>query len=260
MKVLTKIKEFFTINRIIGIGIIVVLLIGLSRLDSCQNNRYGNLKAENDSLISLTQRLVQDTNKLGQVITKQAVTITEDKEAINKLTADIFNLKKKDQRRIQQVNSLIKETTNTKVDTTLVPLSDTSKPKFNADSCKEAIAYIEDSTVKVPQRLIIDSTKDKYFQFDATLTKNGLTINSVNFPDSQYIATVETGGWFKRDINGKLKLYQKRQLEIQVLHTNKYITVTGISSLIYKPKVKGRWVERLAFVGAGIYLGTQLVK
>ena len=99
----------------------------------------------------------------------------------------------------------------------------------------------------------IDSTQNKDFQIDASVLKDSFKINSIVFPDSQRIAILETkGGFFRRNINGKRPFYTKPKLEIMVLHTNQYIKIEGMSTLIYQPKAKGRWLERILIFGAGV--------
>jgi hypothetical protein len=114
---------------------------------------------------------------------------------------------------------------------------------------------------ELAKHISIDTTQDKFFQFDGDVLKNRFKINSINFPDSQRIAIIETkGGMFKRDINGKLKIFKRKTLEIQVLHTNPYIKVNGMSSIVYKPQVKSRWFERGVLIGAGFLLRPLLIK
>jgi hypothetical protein len=123
-------------------------------------------------------------------------------------------------------------------------------------ACAVVINYYRDSTVKV-------GTKAKeitpYYTIDATIQKDSLQINNVSFTDSQYVRfVVLKGGLLKRDQNHKLHLFLKKSMQVQILHTNPKMHVTGSNSVIYTPKVKSRWFEKLVLIGTGVYLGTKL--
>lgn len=261
-------KTIFTTKNIIFGGIVIGLIILLMQVDSCRNRDFRAQQNKIDSLTLANQKLVQDTNRLGQTISKQEVIIasgSEQEKQLKELTATLFNLKKSEEKRIKQVEALIQIASNIHVDPVTIPFVDNAKEKKFSDSvekaCADVIAFyrshsveLTDTTSKgeLAKHVAIDSTQDKFFQFNGSVLKSGFRINSINLPDSQRIAViVAKGGLFKRDVNGKLKIFKRKTMEIQVLHTNKYINITGMSSIVYKPKVKGRWVERLLMIGAG---------
>ena len=248
------IKKYLTLKNLITSLIIIGLVIALFQVDSYRNKEFSSQKAKLDSLTLVNQQLVQTTNQQGQVISKQAVIITDNQSTLASLTSQVFDLKDKEQKRIKQVNALISIASHTKVDSIRVPYVDTLKLKKFSDSleriCRAVIDYYENSTTPVPRHALIDSP---YFKFDGTITRSGLTVNSINLPDTQRIAVVETkGGFFKRDINGKIKFHLPSKTEIQVLHTNPNIKVDGISSIVYKPPTKPRWLERGLLFASGI--------
>lgn len=258
-------KKYLTTSHLIMVGIIVGLVVLLSQVDSCRGRDFRSQQAKIDSLTLANQQMVQVKNSLDQTVSKQAVIITQDQESLKDLTDSLFALNKRDQKRVKQIDALIQIAGKTHVDTVDVPYVDANERKKFSDSvekaCADVIAYYRNSTVELTdtsnnelsKHVVIDSTQNKYFQFDGSVLKDRFRINSVNFPDSQRIAIIETkGGLFKRDINGKLKIFKKKTMEIQVLHTNPYMKVTGMSSIVYKPQVKGRWVERAFLFGAGI--------
>lgn len=258
-------EKIFTVKHMIFGGIIIGLIILLMQVDSCRNRDFQAQQNKIDSLTLANQKLVQDTNRLGQMVQKQLVITTSDQEAIKTLTLSLFNLMRADEKRIKQVDALIQIASKTGVREVEIPYVDLDKQKKFSDSvekaCADVIAFYRKNAVEltdttksgeISKHVVIDSTQDKFFQFDADVLKNRFKINSINFPDSQRIAVVETkGGLFKRDINGKVKIFKRKSLEIRVLHTNPYIKVTGMSSVIYKPKVGGRWLERLIMAGIG---------
>jgi hypothetical protein len=251
-----RIKEYLTTKNLIIAGIILGLVIALFQVDSCRNDKFKSQQNTIDSLTLANQKLIQDTNKLGQIVSKQTTIITQDQEALKALTANLFNLMKIDEKRIKQIDALIQIKSRIRVDSVHVPFKDEIAQKQFSDSvnkaCREVIDYYSSLSIMVPQNVQITEEQNKDFQFDGTITKQGLMINSLNLPDSQRIAIIETkGGFFKRDINRKVKFYTPKKLEIQVLHTNKYIKIEGMSSVIYQPKKGGRWLERALIFGVG---------
>lgn len=243
-----------TVKNVVTALIIIGLVIALFQVDSCRNKQFSSQKAELDSLTLVNQQLVQTTNQQGQIISKQTVVITDNQSSLASLTSQVFDLKEREQKRIKQVNALLSITSHTKIDSIKVPYVDTVKLKKFSDSleriCRVVIDYYENSTTPVPRHALIDSP---YFKFDGTITRSGLTVNSINLPDTQRIAVVETkGGFFRRDINGKVRFHIPSKTEIQVLHTNPNIKIDGISSIIYKPPIKSRWLERGILFASGI--------
>lgn len=250
-------------ERWIWIGIVLGLVIFLWQLDSCRNRKFASQQNKLDSITLANQVLIQDKNSIGQTVSKQAVIITEDQEALQDITAKVFNLEKQDEKRIKQINALIQIASRIRVDSINIPFKDEIAAKKFSDSliaaCAEVINYYKNNSIPVPQNVSISKEENPNFQFYGKVIKEGLAIDSINFPDSQRIAVIETkGGLFRRNIEGKVKFYTPRKLEIQVLHTNKYVEITGMSSIIYQPKVRGRWLERLLIAGVGIFLGTRL--
>lgn len=258
-------KKYLSLSHLILVGIIIGLVILLSQIDSCRGRDFVSQQAKLDSLTLANQQLVQVKNSLNQTISKQAVIITQDQSSLKDLTDSLFSLNKRDQKRVKKIDALIQIASKTHVDTLEVAYVDTIERKRFSDSleriCADVIDYYRNTTVELTdstngelsKHVVIDSIENKHFQFDGSVLKNKFRINSVNFPDSQRIAIIETkGGFFKRDINGKVKIFRKKSMEIQVLHTNPYIKVSGMSSIVYKPPVKGRWVERALLFGGGI--------
>lgn len=237
-------KQFFTSGRFIPWAIIVGLIIFLFQIDTCRNRDFQAQKAAMDSVTLANQKLVQDTNKLGQTVSTQAVIISTSQGDIKKLAEDNFNLTGKLNKRIKQVNALLQMKTTTGVTNVDVPFEEDEEwISSPADSALVGIPCDSLSYIHVPQKAIIS---DPFFKFNSTVTKKGIHIDSLQFPDSQRVVIVETkGGLLKRDINGKLKLYRRPTMEVMVLHTNPYVKTEGMSSVVYQPRVKGRWLERI---------------
>jgi len=259
-----NIKKYFTIKNIIGVGIIIGLIITLFSVDSCRRNQLSANRATIDSMTLANQELVKTVNKQGDTIVKQQVIITDDQEALKKLALDVFDLKKSEEKRIKQIDALIRIKSSTRIDSVEVAYVDKEERKRFSDSvekaCADVIAYYDTNYIKVPKQVSIDSNQNKDFQFGGTVKKDKFVIDSVIFPNKQDIIVVETGGWFKRDINKKFHIFQKRKMEIFVKNSNKYVHVNGMNSIIYKPKPKARWLERLGLFGVGVAATALILK
>jgi len=247
-------KKYLTTKNIILALIAIGIVIFLLKLDSCRNNKFSRQQATIDSLTLANQQLVRDTNRLGQLLVKQPVIVVTDQKALKALALENLNLKDRDAKRIKQVNVLVTENTNLRIKDRLI-LFDTINSTTYIDTTKPCPA----NAILTPQNLT--DTTDKDFKFYATLEKRGLKIDSLSFPDKQTIALVETkGGLFKRNIEGKIKFWTPKTMEVFVTHTNKYLEVEGMNSLVFKPKVKGRWLERALIVAGTVLITTQLLK
>ncbi|MEI6887628.1 MAG: hypothetical protein WCK31_05350, partial [bacterium] len=69
-----------------------------------------------------------------------------------------------------------------------------------------------------------------------------------------------SGGLFKRNSLGKVKFWTKKNIEVQVLHTNPLIKIKNINSVFYVPKVKQKWGERIAISAITAFLTYKLIK
>jgi hypothetical protein len=259
-------KKIFTTKHIIFGAVVIGLIIALIQVDSCRNRDFKKQQGTIDSLTLANQEMVKIVNKQGDTIVKQNVIITQDQASLKSLTADLFDLKKRDERLLKEVQALLQIKSAVTIKNVDVPYKDTVGFKRFSDSleraCAEVTKYYRGNSVELTdttkdgvksKHLVIDSIQNKNFQFDADILKTRLHINSINIPDSQRIAIiVNKGGLFRKDINGKLKIFKRRELQVMVTHTNPYIQTKGMSSVVYKPKVGGRWLERLIMVGAGV--------
>ncbi len=245
-------KTFFTTDRIVGILIIVGLVIALFMVGNCRSNEFLSQKARLDSTSLALQTMVIEKNKLGDEVVRQNVIITDNQGDIKELALDNMNLKKSLANTVKKVKAYAKIQTNTSVVDVDVPYeedeTDFYLPPIQYDSC-------DSNVIRVPKVAILD-TPDLYLK--GTVTKEKFRIDSLSLPDTQNIVFATTGGWFKRDINGKRRIYQKPKLEVIVTHTNNYIKTTGLSSSFYDPPPKPRWLERV-LIAAGAVAATILL-
>lgn len=264
-----KFTQFFTTRNIITGGIILGLIIALFQIDSCRNRDFKSQEKKfSDSLAFIKQEFTETVNKKQEVITKQEAIITSDQKSLKDLTLAVFDLKAKDEKRIKQINALIRIKSKTGIDSIEIAYVDTVERKRFSDSvekvCADVINYFEATTIQVPKPISytsIDTNHKVDFKFDGTIGKDKFTIDSLSFPNEQNISVIETkGGFFKRDIKGKRRFFTPRKMEIMVSNSNKYVHVEGMNSMIYKSKVGGRWVERLGIFGVAVVATALILK
>lgn len=259
-------KKTFTVKHIIFGAIVVGLIIALMMVDSCRNSAFQKQKATLDSTTLANQELTRTVNEKNEQITKQDLIIVnsdEDKEKLKNLTLELFDMKKREAKLIKQVNLLIQIQANTGVTHVDVPYLDTTAMKRFSDSlekqCDTVIKYYRTNAIELldtvidgePAKIITVDSAD--FQFKGYIMRTKFRIDTLNFPDSQRIAVAVTkGGLFKRDTKGHLKIFKRKTLTVYVVHTNKHINTTGMSSVEYIPEKKGRWLERGLIFAAGV--------
>lgn len=184
------------------------------------------------------------TNKikdsLGNTIAVKDVKIVEDQEAIKKLRADLFQTTDKYNKKVKEVQALIAKGTQVIIKDKPVPYVDTSKMKQWEDSilalCADVIRYYEDSTVRIGKQAK-DSTA--YYKIDATVEKQGIKMNEIKFIDSQYVALTQMkGGFFRKNTEGKFKLYVPSRTRVEIKHTNPYFQNTGVDAFLFDKKPK----------------------
>lgn len=232
---------------------VIIVLLGISLAVGIF--RYIELNREKDkyltenNLVILKYKMSQQkidtlTNEKNQLITKQQVVTSEDQTSINKLSDEVFNLKKKDAKNTETL-ALLRTDQKASVDSLNVPFTgsievDSTKREttlINKDSA-ELRQYIREKTIEVPQSV---EYKDTTIAFNGTVTKEGITIDSLSIPNTLNQRIVKKdGGWFKSDT-----------YEFQSSNTSKYFHTTGEQSLLFTPKQKGTFWKVIGGIALG---------
>lgn len=218
---------------------ILILIIG----SSIYRNKIHDLETKNEIYV-LREQMAHQTidsikNATGKIIQKQQALITNNQDAINELSAESFDLKKKDEKNLNTI-ALLKTKTEFRTDTLKLVYHDTIPVNIANKDSASLVKYIEDSTITVPRKADVDSP---YISIYQTITKNGVKIDSLKAEDSLIQRVVQnTNGWFKGDT-----------YEFQSFHTNPLFKDKAKQSLIFVPKSKNRIVSYLisAIIGAG---------
>ncbi len=237
--------KYITLDRIILVAGIIFLLC----LVKCQREKTLIAESVVTELQLKNQELDSIKNLQDQVIYTQTVLETLSQKSIKDLTDSMFNLKTKYKKDLTKVLAYYSSTSKTEVKDKQIPYLDTGKMKKFSDSieasCREVLDYYRKKTVEVP-KTVYDSSK--HFVFSGQILKNGFNVNKVTFPDSTYLRFAEKKGG----------LFKKNYTEVQVLHTNPYVTVTSSNSVIYKSPPKSRIIERVLIFAGGVLLGSKL--
>jgi hypothetical protein len=214
------------------IALIAILVSSLVK--SCQQQE------ELEKLqIELTQaNKIKDS--LGNVITVKDAEIVTNQESMKDLRARLFQTTEKYNKKVKEVQALIAQGTEVVIQEVPVPYVDSVKMKQWEDSiaikCKDVIKYYEDSTVRIGSKAK-DSTA--YYKIDATVEKQGIKMNEIKFIDSQYVAlTKMKGGFFRKNTEGKFKLYVPSRTRVEIKHTNPYFQNTGVDAFLFDKKPK----------------------
>lgn len=247
MKLIEKIKSIKSSNFYIVILLGISLAIGIFYFKDLQELK----KYKNDNEVTILkykmslQKIDSIINKNGELVIKQKVVITDDKKAINKISNELFNLKKKEEKHLQTI-ALLTSQLEVKIDSIFVPFLDTTQDLTGKDS-SALIAYIQDSTIKVPKDI---EYKDSTISLSQTILKQGVKINSIVIPDSLIQRLViNNNGLFKKDT-----------YEFQTKHTSPLFNVKSQQSLIYVPKSKNILLKCLISFGVGIVTYKFLLK
>jgi len=222
--------------------ILVCLILLLFSLRECSmQRRIAKLSVENEVLITKEKFKTQSFDSIKSALnktiyTQNAIIVTTEK-AINQLSQEVFNLKKKDNKNLQTI-AYLKSVVKTKIDTIYISYTEIdSVPVFN--SCKDSLDFYINNTIIIPKTVEIDSP---YFKINQNITKNGVKINNLEFIDTLHQRIVET----------------KKTIEVQFFHTNPYIRTTSSNSVVLNKPKKTFWQklkQTFVLVGVGIGIG-----
>jgi hypothetical protein len=238
-------------NIIIG-ALAIAFILGF--ITTCNKDKeIASLKFENGRLDSMR-------NAANQLVVTQRVELLKTKAEQEQLKAysdSVFNLTKKQERKIKDVIAFYQAKTNIKIVDKLVPYLDTTKQKEWEDSvklaCQNVIDYYEANTIGVPDSAKVEDTT---IYASLIVKKDGVEIDSLSIPDVQSLRFVTLkGGMLKKDQEGKRHLFLKKSLQVQVLHSSPYLEHISSQTYLYQEKKKTKLLPKLMLIGAGIIIG-----
>jgi hypothetical protein len=229
--------------------VITVFLTAVFWLHTCNLNREIAKGKEQISQLDLSnQELKTITSKQGQTIFRQESIISDNTKSLNKLTDTIFDLRKKDSKNLETI-AYYKEVTRTTLRVDVPYLDSVAMQKFSdsvSQNCAEVIQYIHDSTVKVPANI---RTINPFFSLDATVKREGLSINALVIPDTLQLRFVE-----------HKKFMKPNTVEVQYKHSNPLVQSQSANSAFYKPKKKSFFQRVILPVSVGLGVGLIIAK
>lgn len=259
-KIFTSLSNLYKSYKGIITAAVLVFVVSVIFVQRCTyRQELAKQSVALDSLTLANQTLDSAKNKAGQTIVLQTAIITSNQADIKRLSDEKFNLQNKLEKKVRQVLAYQAQFSHLKLDSVKVPYVDSMAQKRFSDSiekgCAVVINYMRDSTITVPAEAKVETAN---YKIDLSVKREGVVINSLDVPDSQYFRIVVIRGGFFRKVNGKLKFHIPKQIQFQTLHTNPLIHVTGSNSVLYKSVEKPKILLNLLKIGIGVYLGTRL--
>lgn len=231
--------------------VITLFLTGVFVLQMVNLNR--KLKEKDNTITQIEldkQTLRETTNRQGRQIQEQDVILTNSRKALSRLTDTIFDLRRRDSRNLETI-AYFKGVTKASIKNIQIPYLDTVFMERFKDSVLHTreglLAYIEDSTIQVPNVAKVDSV---HFQLALSLAKKGVTLDSLSIPNTLELRFVESGG----------NLFRSPRIEVQYFNSNPYIKNISSNSVFYQPKKKSFFTRIILPVAVGVGAGILISK
>lgn len=202
---------------------------GCKHTESMETELNASLMAKNNDL-----KILQNRN--GELVSDVKV-LTAQKMDLKKYSDSLFNLTKKDSRKIKTVYSV-----------TQVDQEATIREKFLPYAVHDTVKIdsLPPDLVKVPQPFYY---QDSVFAVEGTVKKDGVMIDSMKVFNSVYLRITEQKKGF---------LGLKRETRAQVKNTNPAIITTGLTNFEVKPKKTffQKWYAPIITAGTGFLIRT----
>jgi hypothetical protein len=202
---------------IIVAALIVFLLVTIQTCNSYKN-KAGNAEAQYEYLF---QKIDSLKNEQGKTIAEQKVAITTSEKVIKDLSAQVFDLRASDAKRVKEVESLVRVIQNFHPDTIFVPYNQT-----------DTVLVKDSGSLHVPTAF---HSHEKDYQIDGTVYLNGVQIDNILVHD-----TVST-----RIIVQKQGLFKRPKEVLQIIHSNPVVSTYGAQAMILQhPTSKwNKWIK-----------------
>jgi hypothetical protein len=229
-----------------------LVVLFLLSLFTC-NRKAGALADISLNLDSVARQARQFENEKGQVITENKVLKAESGRQLKELTDTIFNLKKRDEKRVKTINSYARIIQEYNSGPKFAPFIEDAGDftKLVDSGTKTAGPTPRDSNyIRVPRPfLYLDSLTKIY----GRVTRLGVWLDSMKVENTVHFRTLT-------EKTGFLNL--GRQSTLQVLNTNPAITTVGatVVQIPNKPNWWNKWGKPAAFAILGGIVGHQIIR
>lgn len=229
-------------NKFLLVALIATLL-GLFLTDQARRKAENETKDIQSQYEFLNQTHKELVNRHGRLIEEQKTAQTTSESQIKDLSAKVFDLTKREERRIKQVEALIRIAQNAGIRDVMIPYKVTDT--VQADPSDSLIAKAK---VVIPPKQFADSTE--HYSINGTVLLEGVRIDSLDIPDSLSLRIAQK----------KEGLFKPKQQVIQIIHSNPLVKTTGLNSLTLKqkPTAWNRVIKPALGVIAGVLLAKSL--
>jgi hypothetical protein len=207
------------------ISITVLALMLIFSVSTCRKNANKNQNLQGQ-LSYLNQSYDSLKNKKNQVVIEQEVITVVDDKQLKELSTKYFDLLKKDEKHIKEIQTLVTIKQKVKIDTLYIPLTDGTDVVIKPDSFYHGPngQYVHKDCVIIPPKDF--SYSDSFYSISGKVLLNSVKLNPPVLEDSLHfrIATQDKG------------LFSKSKTVIQAIHTNPYIKTEGINSIVVEPR------------------------
>jgi hypothetical protein len=215
----------------------IVCLLSLSK---CNEN--ARLAVSNKGLYDY------EHSRVDSFINKQGLKVVESKSAetfnaddVKKLSAEVFDLKKSNQRQIKEVAALVRANQ-------VVKIVGKDTIKYYPVVMDNVDSMVPLNSVVLPPRKF--STENKNYSIAGTVLLTGVKIDSIELNNTISFRIAEK----------KNGLFYPRETVVQDINSNPYFNNTNIQSIVLKPKqsVWNKWIKPVVFAGAALLIQKQL--
>lgn len=183
----------------------------------------------------------QVTNLYGQQIAQQETAITGSSQQIKELSAQIFGLNDRLEKRIKEVQALVK------IQQRFI-IRDSAHAEYSDSTMAPGDSLVKVKDVIIPPRKF-SVTTDSY-TIAGTVNLKRVDFDSISIPNKIAIRIAEEKtGWFK-----------PRKQIVQVINTNPYIETEGLQSMTLKPAISAwnRWIKPIIAAAITFFITTKL--
>ncbi len=187
------------------------------------------------------QQVEKIHNQYGQEIAQQKTAITSSSAQMKELSAQVFGLSDRMERKIKEVQALVKIQQRFIIrDTVYAQYTDTTN--VPGDSLVKA------KDVIIPPRSF--SVRDSAYSISGKVLLKSVQFDSISIPNNMALRIAEQkNGWFKA----------RRQI-VQVINSNRYIQIEGMQSITLQPTVSAwnKWIKPLISAIATFFITTKI--
>lgn len=227
-------------NKILFIALAILSVAFILSLRSCSINEK---IAENWKAKSVYQAAVIDSfkNSKGIQVVEQKVAETNNEDEIKKLSAEIFALRKSQERQIKLVTALVRVSQEAKITDSFIVF-------------EPAPPHPKDSALINPDSVIIPPMKFSHFtdnySIDGVVELKGVRINSLIIPNTISFRIAEKKEGF----------FKPRQTVVQAINSNPLYVNQGAQSIVLKPKTSAwnKVIKPALFFVAGSFITSKL--